>query len=68
MAPPGPVKISHKKDGHRIRPHRFHVSRFLEVSLESKLRQVGKLLAVSGDHSHLNIVSDNAPGILSFTP
>ena len=24
--PPGPVKISHKKDGHRRRPHRFHVS------------------------------------------
>ena len=24
--PPSPVKISHKKDGHRIRPHRFHVS------------------------------------------
>ena len=24
--PPGPVKISHKKDGHQIRPHRFHVS------------------------------------------
>ena len=27
MAPPGPVKIGHKKDGHRRRPHRFHVSR-----------------------------------------
>ena len=26
MAPPGPVKIGHKKDGHRRRPHRFHVS------------------------------------------
>ena len=26
MAPPGPVKISHKKDGHQRRPHRFHVS------------------------------------------
>ena len=25
--PPGPVKISHKKDGHRRRPYRFHVSR-----------------------------------------
>ena len=25
--PPGPVKISHKKDGCRIRPHKFHVSR-----------------------------------------
>ena len=25
--PPGPVKIGHKKDGHRRRPHRFHVSR-----------------------------------------
>ena len=25
--PPGPVKISHKKDGHRRRLHRFHVSR-----------------------------------------
>ena len=24
--PPGPVKISHKKDGHWRRPHRFHVS------------------------------------------
>ena len=24
---PGPVKISHEKDGHRRRPHRFHVSR-----------------------------------------
>ena len=24
--PPGPVKISHKKDGHQRRPHRFHVS------------------------------------------
>ena len=24
--PPGPVKISHKKDGRRRRPHRFHVS------------------------------------------
>ena len=23
---PCPVKISHKKDGHRRRPHRFHVS------------------------------------------
>ena len=27
MPPPGPVKISHKKDGHWRRPHRFHVSR-----------------------------------------
>ena len=27
MVPPGPVKIGHKKDGHRRRPHRFHVSR-----------------------------------------
>ena len=26
MAPPGPVKIGHKKDGRRRRPHRFHVS------------------------------------------
>ena len=25
--PPGPVKIGHKKDGHRRRLHRFHVSR-----------------------------------------
>ena len=25
--PPGPVKISHKKDGRQRRPHRFHVSR-----------------------------------------
>ena len=25
--PPGPVKISHKKDGGQRRPHRFHVSR-----------------------------------------
>ena len=25
--PPGPVKIGHKNDGHRRRPHRFHVSR-----------------------------------------
>ena len=24
--PPSPVKISHKKDGHRRQPHRFHVS------------------------------------------
>ena len=24
---PGPVKISHKKDGCQRRPHRFHVSR-----------------------------------------
>ena len=27
MAPAGPVKISHKKDGHQRQPHRFHVSR-----------------------------------------
>ena len=27
MAPPGPVKISHKKDGCQRQPHRFHVSR-----------------------------------------
>ena len=27
MAPPGPVKIGHKKDGRRRWPHRFHVSR-----------------------------------------
>ena len=27
MAPPGPVKIGHKKDGHQRRPHRFPVSR-----------------------------------------
>ena len=27
MAPPSPVKIGHKKDGHQRRPHRFHVSR-----------------------------------------
>ena len=26
MAPFGPVKINHKKDGHQRRPHRFHVS------------------------------------------
>ena len=25
--PPGPVKISHKKDGRQGRPHKFHVSR-----------------------------------------
>ena len=25
-APPSPVKISHKKDGYRRQPHRFHVS------------------------------------------
>ena len=25
--PPGPVKISHKKDGHQRQPHRFHASR-----------------------------------------
>ena len=25
-APPGPVKISHKKDSYRRRPHRFYVS------------------------------------------
>ena len=25
--PPRPVKISHKKDGHQRRPHRFHISR-----------------------------------------
>ena len=25
-APPGPVKTSHKKDGHQRQPHRFHVS------------------------------------------
>ena len=25
--PPGPVKISHKKDGHQRQRHRFHVSR-----------------------------------------
>ena len=24
--PPGPVKISHKKDGHQRQLHRFHVS------------------------------------------
>ena len=27
MPSPGPVKISHKKDGHQRRPHRFHVPR-----------------------------------------
>ena len=27
MAPPGPVKIGHKKDGRQRRLHRFHVSR-----------------------------------------
>ena len=27
MAPPGPVKIGHKKDGRQRQPHRFHVSR-----------------------------------------
>ena len=27
MAPPGPVKIGHKKDGRQRWPHRFHVSR-----------------------------------------
>ena len=27
MAPPGPVKIGHKKDGCQRQPHRFHVSR-----------------------------------------
>ena len=28
MTPPGgPVKIDHKKDGQRRRPHRFHISR-----------------------------------------
>ena len=26
MAPPGPVKIGHKTDGHRRGLHRFHVS------------------------------------------
>ena len=27
VIPPGPVKISHKKDIRQRRPHRFHVSR-----------------------------------------
>ena len=27
--PPGPVKISHKNDGHHRRPHRFHVSQHI---------------------------------------
>ena len=27
VPPPGPIKTSHKKDGHLIRLHRFHVSR-----------------------------------------
>ena len=31
--PPGSVKISNKKDGHRRRPHRFHVSRPLPPPL-----------------------------------
>ena len=32
MPPPGPVKISLKKDGHQRRPHRFHVSRHTHPS------------------------------------
>ena len=27
MDPPGPVKISHEKNGHQGQSHRFHVSR-----------------------------------------
>ena len=41
MAPPGPVKIGHKKDGHRRQPHRFHVSRSpLTRPLDPLLRSV----------------------------
>ena len=42
MAPPGPVKIGHKKDGHRRRPHRFHVSRPIHTQpLDPLLQSTG---------------------------
>ena len=34
MAPPGPVKISHKKDGCQRQPHRFYVSHPYPLPLE----------------------------------
>ena len=43
MATPGPVKISHKKDGRQRHLHRFHVSRLpltrpLDPLLKAKYR------------------------------
>ena len=43
--PPGPVKISHKKDGCRIRSHRFHVSR------PSSTQALDPLLPILNTHS-----------------
>ena len=43
--PPGPVKISHKKEGRRIRLHRFNVSRPLPPT-----RQLDPLLHLLSFH------------------
>ena len=42
---PGPVKIRHKKDGRRIRSHRFHVSRLPST------RALDPLLLILNTHS-----------------
>ena len=41
--PPGPVKISHRKDGPHNRPHRFHVS-WLPTRLLDPLLYISALL------------------------
>ena len=53
MAPPGPVKIGHKKDGRQRQPHRFHVSRAPPLT-----RPLDPLLATK----HLNLL------LVTFNP
>ena len=57
MAPPGPVKIGHKKDGHQRWPHRFHVSRPpLTRPLDPLLCQMGN---TCGNHTAFGFGRDS---------
>ena len=69
MAPPGPVKIGHKKDGCRRRPHRFHVSRppltqSLDPLLRSSVQLVGSVfvsLWKTSEYTNHNVSTEGIP-------
>ena len=54
--PPRRVKISHKKDGHQRRPHRFHVSRPpLTWPLDPVLGKVNDLLIYTTKQTDVDV-------------
>ena len=53
MAPPSPVKKGHKKDGHRRRPHRFHVSRPPPYPAAGSATAVNQALVVFKKRDHI---------------